>query len=151
MPESTAKSLLQVIEKCNSKGVPTKLIQVPGQEKVAINSIPVAAPVAAHVSELTVPPVDPIIESAATKLEDMAPPPAAVALAAPIPVKPKAKKITYRKKDYYYQVRFDATKKPIGYLFFAMEDPDLISPIGYVNADQKGMPKGDILPVPEGL
>jgi hypothetical protein len=96
---------------------------------------------------LTVAPVAPPAAIAAT-IEGTA-----ASMAAPIPVaapiKPKPKKITYRKKDYYYKVNFDTAKKPLGYLFFAIEDPDLISPVGYVQADPKGLPKGDIGPVPE--
>jgi ribA/ribD-fused uncharacterized protein len=88
------------------------------------------------------------IDAAAT-IEGTAAAASVAPIAVPIPIKPKPKKITYRKKDYYYKVNFDTAKKPLGYLFFAIEDPDLISPVGYVQADQKGLPKGDIGPVPE--
>jgi ribA/ribD-fused uncharacterized protein len=65
------------------------------------------------------------------------------------PPKPKPKRIVYRKKEYYYQVKIGADGKPAGYLFFEMTDPDNEKPVGFVVADPiTKMPKGDIGPVP---
>ena len=65
----------------------------------------------------------------------------------------RPKKIVYRKQEYYYTIPTDADGKPVGYIFYSMEDPGLTSPIGFVKADpaKKYYPTGDIGPVPEGL
>ena len=64
------------------------------------------------------------------------------------PPKAKPKRIVYRKKEYYYQVKMGADGKPAGYLFFEMTDPDNEKPVGFVVADPiTKMPKGDIGPV----
>jgi hypothetical protein len=59
----------------------------------------------------------------------------------------------YKKKEYYYTIPMDADGKPVGYIFYSMEDPRLTSPIGFVKADptKRYIPTGDIGPVPEGL
>ena len=77
---------------------------------------------------------------------------AAAQVEAPVPVA-RPKKITYRKKDYYYTIPLDANGKPVGYIFYTLEDPGLTSPIGFVKADpaKKYIPSGDIGPLPEGV
>lgn len=84
-----------------------------------------------------------------------APAPVAVAppvVAAPIaPPVPRAKKVEYRKTWYYYVLKKDEEGKLLGYLFYSIEDPELKTPIGFVKPNPAtGMPKGDVLPVPEG-
>ena len=82
--------------------------------------------------------------------------PMAVPLAAPLSAleaapKPKAKKVEYRKQMYYYKEKLDDERKILGYLFYNIDDPELNTPIGFVKPHPvSGMPKGDILPVPEG-
>ena len=93
--------------------------------------------------------------------DEVLPVPAAMvapeAMAAPMPVAapvaaPKAKKVEYRKVWYYYTVKKNEDKKITGYLFYSIDDPELKTPIGFVKPHPvSGMPKGDILPVPEGL
>jgi hypothetical protein len=65
----------------------------------------------------------------------------------------KPKKIIYRKKEYYYKIQKGADEKPLGYIFYNMEDPGLTSPIGFVKADpaNKYYPTGDVGPIPEGI
>jgi hypothetical protein len=80
--------------------------------------------------------------------------PLAAPVAAPlaVPIVPKAKKVEYRKVWYYYTVKRDDDKKIIGYLFYSIDDPELKTPIGFVKPHPvTGMPKGDVLPVPEGI
>jgi hypothetical protein len=68
------------------------------------------------------------------------------------PVVPKAKKVEYRKVWYYYTVKKDDAKKIIGYIFYSIDDPELKTPIGFVKPHPvTGMPKGDVLPMPEGI
>ena len=44
----------------------------------------------------------------------------------------------------------DKDDKPLGYILYKIEDPELTSPIGYVLANpETKMPTGEILPVPE--
>jgi len=72
---------------------------------------------------------------------------------AEIPVAPvvKPKKVEYRKKEYYYKVKKDVDGKVLGYLFYSIDDAELKIPIGFVKPHPvTGMPKGDVLPVPEG-
>jgi hypothetical protein len=78
---------------------------------------------------------------------------AAAPLAEPAPrPAPLAPKVEYRKVWYYYKVKRDADKKIVGYIFYSIDDPELKSPIGFVKPHPvSGMPKGDVLPVPEGL
>jgi len=75
-----------------------------------------------------------------------------VAEAAPLaPPAPRAKKVEYRKTWYYYILKKDEEGKLLGYLFYSIEDPELKTPIGFVKPHPvTGMPKGDVLPVPEG-
>jgi hypothetical protein len=75
-----------------------------------------------------------------------------VAEAAPLPPPvPRAKKVEYRKTWYYYVLKKDEEGKLLGYLFYSIEDPELKTPIGFVKPHPvTGMPKGDVLPVPEG-
>ena len=71
---------------------------------------------------------------------------------APVPIVPKAKKVEYRKVWYYYTVKKDDAKKIIGYVFYSIDDPELKTPIGFVKPHPvTGMPKGDVLPMPEGI
>ena len=77
---------------------------------------------------------------------------APIAAPAPAPIVPKAKKVEYRKVWYYYTVKRDDDKKIVGYLFYSIDDPELKTPIGFVKPHPiSGMPKGDVLPVPEGF
>ena len=63
--------------------------------------------------------------------------------------KPKPKLVEYRKQSYYYMIKKDEEGKPLGYLFYSTDDPELKTPIGFVKPHPvTGMPKGDILPVP---
>ena len=81
-------------------------------------------------------------------LADAAQAPVAPPMAAPIP---RAKKVEYRKTWYYYVLKKDEGGKLLGYLFYSIEDPELKTPIGFVKPNPAtGMPKGDVLPVPEG-
>lgn len=67
------------------------------------------------------------------------------------PPVPRAKKVEYRKTWYYYTLKKDEEGKLLGYLFYSIEDPELKAPIGFVKPNPAtGMPKGDVLPVPEG-
>jgi hypothetical protein len=46
-------------------------------------------------------------------------------------------------------IKKDEEGKPLGYLFYSTDDPELKTPIGFVKPHPvTGMPKGDILPVP---
>ena len=80
--------------------------------------------------------------------------PAAVAaplVEAPVLQKPipKPKIVEYRKQSYYYTIKKDEEGKPLGYLFYSTDDPELKAPIGFVKPHPvTGMPKGDVLPVP---
>ena len=71
---------------------------------------------------------------------------------APVPVV-RPKKIVYRKQEYYYTIPTGADGKPVGYVFYSMDDPGLTSPIGFVKADptKKYYPTGDVGPIPEGI
>jgi hypothetical protein len=62
--------------------------------------------------------------------------------------RPALKKITYRKKDYRYKIKMGETI-PAGYILYEFADLYGDKPIGYITADAKGLPKGDIGPVPE--
>jgi hypothetical protein len=80
---------------------------------------------------------------------------AAAAAAAPaavepvIPQIPKPKIVEYRKQSYYYIIKKDEQGKPLGYLFYSTDDPELKAPVGFVKPHPvTGMPKGDVLPVP---
>jgi hypothetical protein len=74
--------------------------------------------------------------------------PAAVALAA-APQKPKPKAFLYKGTKYYYKIKLNEAKQPLGYIIFEESDPDLEKPFGYILADPvKKIPKGAILPVP---
>jgi ribA/ribD-fused uncharacterized protein len=78
-----------------------------------------------------------------------APAPPAPAPAAPEPKKPqrliygpKGKEITY-----YFKAKLGANKRPVGYTVFAITDPELTKPIGYIKAEPtKGLPTGPVLP-----
>jgi hypothetical protein len=73
--------------------------------------------------------------------------------AAPAPVTDvdKVRRITYRKADYLYRVKLDEAKQPLGYIFYSPEDKEGTNPIGFVKPHPVSkLPKGDILPVPEG-
>jgi ribA/ribD-fused uncharacterized protein len=74
---------------------------------------------------------------------------AAVEAAAAL-VKPKPKRINYRKTEYFYQIRKDGTGKPLGYLLFNTTDPELTRPVGYVEANPAtGLPKGPVVEPPK--
>jgi ribA/ribD-fused uncharacterized protein len=92
-------------------------------------------------TQLAAPPVD---------LASVAAQAAQVEAAVPV-VKPK--KIIYKKQEYYYTIPKDTEGKPLGYIFYRIEDPGLTSPIGFVKADpaNKYYPTGDVGPVPEGV
>jgi len=73
---------------------------------------------------------------------------AAVEAAAAL-VKPKPKRINYRKTEYFYQIRKDGTGKPLGYLLFNTTDTELTRPVGYVEANPAtGLPKGPVVEPP---
>ena len=73
---------------------------------------------------------------------------AAVEAAAAL-VKPKPKRINYRKNEYFYQIRKDGTGKPLGYLLFNTTDSELTRPVGYVEANPAtGLPKGPVVEPP---
>jgi ribA/ribD-fused uncharacterized protein len=64
-------------------------------------------------------------------------------------VKPKPKRINYRKTEYFYQIRKDGTGKPLGYLLFNTTDSELTRPVGYVEANPAtGLPKGPVVEPP---
>jgi ribA/ribD-fused uncharacterized protein len=87
-------------------------------------------------------PAAPLAEGAA-EAAVVAPP-----VAAPVP---RAKKVEYRKTWYYYVLKKDEEGNLLGYMFYSIEDPELKTPIGFVKPHPvTGMPKGDVLPVPEG-
>ena len=74
---------------------------------------------------------------------------AAVEAAAAL-VKPKPKRINYRKNEYFYQIRKDGTGKPLGYLLFNTTDSELTRPVGYVEANPAtGLPKGPVVEPPK--
>jgi hypothetical protein len=114
----------------------------------AAMAAPVAAPVAAPAALAAPAPSAALLEAAG-----LAPP--AAALVAPVatpaapeaPPRPALKKVTYRKKDYRYKIKMD-DGKPLGYMLYEVEDLYGDKPIGYITADPKGLPKGDIGPVP---
>jgi len=85
----------------------------------------------------------------AAALPPAALPPAAPAAPAAAP-KPKLKGLTYKKKDYRYVRKIDeATGAVLGFLLY--DNADLLgeaAPIGFIQANPKGLPSGDILPVP---
>jgi N-glycosidase YbiA len=109
---------------------------------------PTAAP--AQVAMAAPAPSAALLEAAGLAPPTAAPPTAAaptvppVAEAAP---RPLLKKITYRKKDYRYKIKMGETM-PAGYILYEFEDIYGDKPIGYITADAKGLPKGDIGPVP---
>ena len=73
---------------------------------------------------------------------------AAVEAAAAL-VKPKPKRINYRKNEYFYQIKKDGTGKPLGYLLFNTTDTELTRPVGYVEANPAtGLPKGPVVEPP---
>ena len=63
------------------------------------------------------------------------------------PVKPKARRVVYKKKEYYFQIQNNAEGKPERYILFNMDDPDTTKPIGYVlaNPANKFLPYGDVM------
>ena len=71
----------------------------------------------------------------------------AVEPALPAVIKPK--RVKYKGKLYYFKINMDKDDKPLGYILYKIEDPELTSPIGYVVANpETKMPTGEILPVP---
>ena len=113
-----------------------------GKKTVAVAPAAMAPPTAA-----------PAPSAALLEAAGLAPP--AAALVAPVatpaapeaPPRPALKKVTYRKKDYRYKIKMD-DGKPLGYMLYEVEDLYGDKPIGYITADPKGLPKGDIGPVP---
>ena len=94
---------------------------------------------------------DEVALMAAPMAVPMAVPGSAPEAIAPI-VAPKAKKVEYRKVWYYYTVKKNEDKKITAYIFYSIDDPELKTPIGFVKPHPvTGMPKGDVLPMPEGL
>jgi hypothetical protein len=74
----------------------------------------------------------------------------AAAAAAAALVKPKPKRINYRKNEYFYQIKKDGTGKPLGYLLFNTTDSELSKPVGYVEANPAtGLPKGPVIEPPK--
>ena len=120
---------------------------------------PVAS-VAAEASEAPVAAEAPVAEASEAPVHAEAPvaeapvaPVAAPAVAeAPVaaavePVKPKLKRIMYRKTLYMYEAKLDETGKPLGYMLYNPENQEV--PVGYVVANPKTkLPVGDIQPVP---
>ena len=69
---------------------------------------------------------------------------------------PKPKRIVYKRKMYFYKIIINEkneTKNPLGYLLFNTDDPTLLAPIGFVNAnpDNKYLPFGEVGDIPEGI
>jgi hypothetical protein len=76
--------------------------------------------------------------------------PVAAQVAAPVAEKPRLKKFTYRKQEYRAIQKIDeATKTVIGYVVYDINDLYGDSPpIGFVKSNPKGIPAGNIGPVP---
>jgi hypothetical protein len=76
--------------------------------------------------------------------------PVPAAAAALIPEKPRLKKFTYRKQDYRAIQKVDeATKAVLGYIVYDINDLyGNSAPIGFVKSNPKGIPAGNIGPVP---
>jgi hypothetical protein len=72
------------------------------------------------------------------------------AAAALIPEKPRLKKFTYRKQDYRALQKVDeATKAVLGYIVYDINDLyGNSAPIGFVKSNPKGIPAGNIGPLP---
>ena len=65
--------------------------------------------------------------------------------------KPKRmpKRVSYKKKEYYYILKETNEGIPESYILFDKSDPELKNPIGYLLADPVSkLPKGDLLPPP---
>ena len=64
----------------------------------------------------------------------------------PVPVKPKLKKVIYKKKLYLYSMKVDESEKIQGYILYNPENTE--TPVGFVLADPvTKVPKGDIQPI----
>jgi ribA/ribD-fused uncharacterized protein len=74
------------------------------------------------------------------------PPPAAEV--APPPAVKKPKRLLYKGTEYYYQIKVGGAGKPEGYMLFATTDPELNTPVGFIKANEKGLPSGPVLPPP---
>lgn len=76
--------------------------------------------------------------------------PAAVVPAPAEPPKPKPKRMIYKGKEYFYQIKMNDTGAPLGYIVFDSTDKELTRPVGFITADPATkMPKGPVGPVPE--
>ncbi len=64
------------------------------------------------------------------------------------PERPAIKKLTYRKNNYRYTVKMKGDGLPEGYLLYDINDIYGDKPIGFIKANEKGLPQGDIGPVP---
>jgi hypothetical protein len=93
----------------------------------------------------------------------MAPPlaaPVAAPVAAPIeltaapeaipvaPERPMLKKLSYRKNNYRYTIKMKGDGLPEGYVLYDINDLYGDKPVGFIKANEKGLPQGDIGPVP---
>ena len=103
---------------------------------------------------MAAPTAAPAPSAALLEAAGLAPPTAAAAAMAPPAAeaapRPALKIITYRKKGYRYKINM-GEGKPVGYILYEFEDLYGDKPIGYITADAKGLPKGDIGPVPADI
>jgi ribA/ribD-fused uncharacterized protein len=64
------------------------------------------------------------------------------------PERPAIKKLTYRKNNYRYTIKMKGDGLPEGYVLYDINDVYGDKPIGFIKANEKGLPQGDIGPVP---
>ena len=94
---------------------------------------PLAAPVAAPVAA---PGAAPTELTAATEAIPVA------------PERPMLKKLSYRKNNYRYTIKMKGDGLPEGYILYDINDLYGDKPVGFIKANEKGLPQGDIGPVP---